>query len=94
MYKKIVWLVVSVLMGLSLVMAACGPAAVEEEEEKEEKQVSVVKEDKKEKETEKEEVVEEEVVEDTGFKYGGTYTDVRTSEPRGFDEAYGTFSGI
>jgi len=94
MYKKIVWLVVSVLMGLSLVMAACGPAAVEEEEEKEKEQVSVVKEDKKEKETEKEEVVEEEVVEDTGFKYGGTYTDVRTSEPRGFDEAYGTFSGI
>ena len=35
MGKKIMWLVVSCLMVLSLVVASCGPAAEEEEEEKE-----------------------------------------------------------
>ncbi len=34
MKTKILWVVVSSLMALSLLMAACGPAAVEEEEEK------------------------------------------------------------
>ncbi len=70
MRKKILWLVVSGLMALSLVMAACGPAAVEEEEE--EKKVVVVEEE--EEEEEKEVVVEEEAVEDAGPKYGGTLT--------------------
>jgi peptide/nickel transport system substrate-binding protein len=35
MVKKIIWLLVSCLMALSLVMASCGPAAEEEEEEEE-----------------------------------------------------------
>ena len=48
MKKKIVWLVVSCLMVLSLVLASCAPAVVEEEEE-----VTPV--------VEEEEVVEEEV---------------------------------
>ena len=33
MKKKIVWLLVSCLMVLSLVLASCAPAATEEEEE-------------------------------------------------------------
>ena len=32
MMKKIVWVMISCLMALSLVMASCGPAAEEEEE--------------------------------------------------------------
>jgi len=69
MKKKVLWLVLSCLMALSLVMAACGPAAVVEEEEEE----KVVEEEEKvvEEEEEEEEVVEEEVVEDVGPKYGG-----------------------
>ena len=35
MTKKIVWLIVSCLMAVSLVVASCGPAEVEEEEEEE-----------------------------------------------------------
>jgi hypothetical protein len=36
MKKKVIWLLVSCLMAVSLVMASCGPAEVEEEEEEEE----------------------------------------------------------
>ena len=36
MVKKILWLILSSLMALSLVMASCGPTTVEEEEEEEE----------------------------------------------------------
>ena len=61
MTKKIVWMVVGGLMALSLVMAACGPAApVETTEEGEKKVISQPDEEKEQpKETE---VVAEEVV--------------------------------
>ncbi len=64
MKKKILWLLVSGLMVLSLVMAACAPAAVEEKEEEK----APVTEEKA-----PEQKVEEEVVAPTGEppKYGG-----------------------
>ncbi len=81
--KKIVWLVVSCLMALSLVMASCGPAEEEEEVAVGEEEVVVT-----------EEEVEEEVIEEEeGLlppevpKYGGTYTMIFT-DPKGFDPAY------
>jgi peptide/nickel transport system substrate-binding protein len=86
MTKKIVWLVVSGLMALSLVMAACGPAVVEEREKE---KVIVVEEVEKKAVEEKEEVVEEEVVEDTGPKYGGIINTLRTSDIRNWDDYYG-----
>ncbi len=63
MKRKIVWVVVSCLMVLSLVMASCAPAAVEEEVVEEEVVEEVVE----------EEVVEEEVVAPAVEKpkYGG-----------------------
>jgi hypothetical protein len=42
MMKKIVWVVVSCLMALSLVMASCGPAEEEEEAVTEEEEEEVV----------------------------------------------------
>jgi len=70
MKKKIVWMLVSCLMALSLIMASCGPAAeVEEEEEEEAKEWVVIGE-----EEEEEEVVEEEVISPDKPKYGGTIT--------------------
>ena len=63
MVKKIIFILVSCMMAVSLVMASCGPAEVEEEEE-------VVVEEEEEEEREEEEVV-------TGEekpKYGGTIT--------------------
>ncbi len=88
MTRKTLWLVVSGLMALSLVMAACGPAAVEEEEE--EKQVVVVEEE------EEEEVVaeeEEEVVSPDTPQYGGTLTAARTGDITGWDIYGGPFYG-
>ena len=88
MKKKIVWLVVSCLMVLSLVLASCAPAVVEEEEV-----VTPV--------VEEEEVVEEEVapvgpvmVRNTAGKmqempqYGGYITVGSTYPVIGFDPAY------
>ncbi len=78
MKKKIVWMVVSGLMALSMVMAACGPAAVEEKEE--EKEVIVVEEE--------EAVVveeEEEVVSPEKPKYGGTLYLAMSGDIREFD---------
>jgi len=81
MKKKIVWLVVSCLMALSLVMASCGPAEVAEEEEEEEVVI----------EEEEEEEVEEEVVEEEALlapevpKYGGVITSATPGDPSGFD---------
>lgn len=67
--KKIVWLVVSCLMVLSLVVASCGPAAEEEEEvEIGEAEVEI-------EEVEEEKPEEEEEVVAPGVevpKYGGT----------------------
>ena len=48
MTKKIVWLIVSCLMAVSLIMASCGPAEVEEEEEEEEVIIGEEEEDEQE----------------------------------------------
>ncbi len=78
MTKKIVWLIISSLMALSLVVASCGPAAVEEEEEEE----VVIGEEEEE---------EEEEEEQEGFlppdvpKYGGTFTWHLPTDVMGFD---------
>jgi len=77
MKKKIVWLVVSCLMVLSLVLASCAPAVVEEEEEV----VTPV--------VEEEEVVEEVVTAPTGPQYGGVLTLAITTDVTYFDEVIG-----
>jgi len=82
MKGKIVWLILSCLMVLSLVLASCA-AAVEEEEEVVEEEV--VEEEVVEEEVVEEEVVEEEVVEGEPI-YGGVLT-VLGSDPRGYDPA-------
>jgi len=88
MTKKIIWLLVSCLMVLSLVMASCGTTTVEEEEEEEEEEVIVGEEE--------EEVVEEEkeMVKDSLGRmvekpqYGGTFTSYFTGSPMDWDEAF------
>jgi peptide/nickel transport system substrate-binding protein len=84
MKKKIMWVVVSCLMALSLVIASCGPKVVEEEKKEEEKAVVTTKEEEK---------VEEEVVtEKPGIlppevpKYGGTLTLATPTDPTNFDD--------
>jgi len=89
MKKKILWIVVSCLMTISLVVASCGTTTVEEEEEEE----VVIGEEEEE---EKEEVVEKEkeMVKDSlgrmveKPRYGGTYTFYYTSSPLDWDEAF------
>ncbi|MFC2070338.1 ABC transporter substrate-binding protein [Chloroflexota bacterium] len=63
--KKIIWILVSCLMALSLVMASCNGGAVEEEEEEEEEVIT---------EEEEEEEEEEEVVASGEPEYGGILT--------------------
>ena len=89
MKRKIIWMMVSGLMALSLVMAACSPAApVETEVEGEKKVISGGEEEKEEKEEEekKEEVAEEEVVEDMGPKYGGSLRLLQNGDITGWDD--------
>ncbi len=75
--KKIVWLLVSCLMALSLVMASCGPAEEEEEEEDEEVIIG---------EEEEEEEEEEEAKPDSNIpRYGGTLIVSIASDPVNFD---------
>jgi len=77
MRRKIVWLVVSCLMVLSLLMASCAPAVTEEEE--------VVAPPKEEKEV----VTEEEVAPPPGEPtYGGVMNVAATSSDFGFDDCY------
>ena len=83
MTKKIVWLVVSGLMALSLVMAACGPALVVETEKEGEKKVILQAEEEEEA---KKEVVEEEVVSPEKSKYGGTLTLARSGDITAWDD--------
>jgi len=88
MQRKIVWMLVSCLMALSLVMASCGPAEEEEGVEVEEEEVV--------EEEVEEEVVEEgiEMVTDTLGRlvekpeYGGTLTMAFTGSPRDWDECF------
>ncbi len=89
MTKKIVWLVISCLMIISLVVASCGPATVEEEEEEEEVIIG-----EEEEEEEEEEVKEEELLPPEVPKYGGVHTKVITQDPMGFDEAYAVHPNI
>ncbi|MFC2020715.1 ABC transporter substrate-binding protein [Chloroflexota bacterium] len=84
MTKKIVWLVVSGLMALSLVMAACGPAVVEKEEVVEKE---VVEKEVVEKEVVEKEVVEKEVVSPDEPKYGGTLTTFFDKDASSIDTA-------
>lgn len=91
--KKVIWLVVSCLMALSLIVASCGTAVEEEKEEEEEEGKVVITEEEKEKE-EEEVVVEEEMVTDSlGRKvekpqYGGIFRRYISTSPSDFDEAY------
>ena len=81
MKKKVVWMVVSCLMALSLLMASCAPAAVEEEE--------VVAPLPK---VEKEVVTEEEVAPSPeGPIYGGVLRQMRPRDLEGFDSGYAPF---
>ncbi len=75
MKKKIVWIVVSCLMALSLMLASCVPAAVVEEEE----EVVIVEKEVAE-EVEKEELLSPEVP-----KYGGIVTIAQKMDPPAFD---------
>jgi len=86
MRKKVVWMVVSCLMVLSLVMASCGPAEEEAEVEVGEEEVEV---GEAEVEVGKEEEVEE--IAPTGPQYGGTFTYALGSNPSSFDP-YRTFT--
>ncbi|MFC2021443.1 ABC transporter substrate-binding protein [Chloroflexota bacterium] len=88
MTKKIVWMVVSGLMALSLVMAACGPAVVEEGKEVVEKEVvekEVVEKEVVEKEAVEKEAVEKEVVSSDEPQYGGTIRVLIPDEREIFD---------
>ncbi|MFC1920969.1 ABC transporter substrate-binding protein [Chloroflexota bacterium] len=81
MVKKFAWMVVSIMMVLSLVMASCGTTAEEEEEE----EVIIGEEE----EEEEEEVAEEEV--DVGApQYGGVFTMRQTSDPGSFEPYAGS----
>jgi len=81
MNKKIIWILVSSLMAISLVMVSCGPT-VEEEEEEEEEEVIIGEEEEEEEEEEEKPVV-------TGVpQYGGQIKCVWTTDALGFDEVY------
>ncbi|MFC2038647.1 ABC transporter substrate-binding protein [Chloroflexota bacterium] len=80
MTKKIIWLMVSCLMALSLVMASCGPAAVEKDDE--EKDVVTEKEEEEKEEAEKEEVSKKEMVTTTLKKVDGTSVTVTREKPK------------
>ena len=86
MKKKIVWLILSCLMALSLVVTSCGPAVTEEEEEE------VITEEEEEEVVTEEEVVAEGMVVNTAGKlverprYGGIYHFSIGGDVRGFDD--------
>ncbi len=84
MKSKILWMLVSLLMVLSLVIASCGPSEVEEEKEEEEGKVVITKEE----EEEEEEVVEKKdgLLSPEVPKYGGQLV-ATGGDPMGFDPA-------
>ncbi|MEE8412943.1 MAG: ABC transporter substrate-binding protein [Dehalococcoidales bacterium] len=86
---KLIWVVVTCLMILSLIVTSCGQAEVADEEngpgiavKTETKEQQEVEEKTEEKAT----VQEEEAVSPDVPRYGGTYTQVLTTDPRGWDE--------
>ena len=81
MAKKIVWVVVSCLMVLSLVMASCGPAE-EAEVEVGEEEVEVGEAEV----TEEEEEVEEVVQPSDVPRYGGTLRLVQIADSSAWDD--------
>ena len=83
MKKKIIWIIVSCLMALSLVVASCGTAEVEEEEEEE-----MMEEEKEEEEEKKEEEEKEKPVATGVPQYGGQIKCIWTTDALGFDEVY------
>ncbi|MBI2851031.1 MAG: ABC transporter substrate-binding protein [Chloroflexi bacterium] len=83
MNKKVLWLVVSGFMALSLVAGACGPAAVEEKRPApaaQEKQSVTVVEEKK-----QEVVAEKQAASPDKPRYGGTLRLGESTEPRSHD---------
>jgi peptide/nickel transport system substrate-binding protein len=91
MKKKILWMLVSCLMMLSLLLVSCGPKEEKETKVEEEEGKVVITEEKA-----KEEVVteeEEELLPPEVPKYGGTLTLVTPSDPTSFDDCRGGNSG-
>ena len=82
MARRILWLLVSCVMAVSLVVASCGTTTVEEEEEEKEEVVIGEEEEEEEEEIEEEEMLPPEVP-----KYGGVNTTLG-GDPVGFDPAY------
>jgi peptide/nickel transport system substrate-binding protein len=82
--KKIVWLIISCLMVLSLVITSCGPKETEEQTKVTEEGGQVVITEEK---AEEERVVEEkeELLPPDVPKYGGVITSVTPGDPMGFD---------
>ncbi|MFC1900017.1 ABC transporter substrate-binding protein [Chloroflexota bacterium] len=80
--KKIIWLLVSCLMAISLIMASCGGITAEEEEEEEEE---VIEEEEEEQEKEEEEEEQEGFAPPEEPKYGGSFTWFLTMDVMGFD---------
>ena len=83
MKKRIVWILVSCLMVLSLVIASCAPKAAEEKAAEEKAAVVTEK-------VEEEKAVEEKVAPaaPTGPQYGGVLYIVTGADSMGFDEVY------
>lgn len=71
-FRKIGWLIFCCLVAAGLVLVSCGPAEEEEEEQEEEEM--------------EEEEEEEEEVDDGEPKYGGTVTQIVTTDVRNFDD--------
>ncbi|MFC2038756.1 ABC transporter substrate-binding protein [Chloroflexota bacterium] len=86
MAKKVVWMFISCLMALSLLVASCGPAAIEEEEEEEDDNIVVEEEEDEEEEEEEETKV---VSGPEEPKYGGWVRIAQSSNIIMFDEVYG-----
>ena len=84
MRKKILWMLVSCLMVLSLVITSCGDGTGDEKAEGE---TVIGKEVKEEKEEKKETVIkkDDEMLSPEIPKYGGVLARIRESDPRGWD---------
>ncbi len=81
MAKRILWLMISCVMAISLVVASCGTPTTTEEEEEEEEEVVIGEEE------EEEEIEEEGLLDPSVPKYGGYMVSVG-GDPIGFDPKY------